>query len=573
MSKRSNNNKPGSTPKSEVDETNVKSGSKTQSSGRGSRRPNPKSESVNDGTKWVHRPNVSGVNASDCNDVAWYAHSPEMLKAAASINFTNVAGVLIPSVNKGDAVPGILAINWDPTVGDPRVFQLAADNIYSYIRHANSGAKNYDPADLMMYLLAADQIFSAIGMLTRAYGFMRTYAQQNKYLAKALITAMGFDYDDLLKNLSSMWFDINELIVRSRTIWVPGDLTFIARHYWMNQNVYTDGVDPKSQLYIYVQSTFWKFSADDPDVGSELVPEKWMSINFNTISTATNQPITIPGGLKTWAQAKSFVGSLITAIDIIGDGGIMAGDMLKAYGAANIYSLQPITSDYMLQPVKNDEVLTQIHNATAAVVPTQGVTQTATGIQLTNYEKSVPPEPFQILPKTVTLDFYGGQDPTPEMVMVATRLTQAAASITKVTVGSATTYTWIATNEGTERVQAFTMYWFDYYNASATTTKVVPDLVYTRFTTSSLMNGSTPSGAALNMMSPTRLLAQYSKFDWAPNIYLGAFNTATGQIHNYDDAQVYWLYGDLENYTDLASNTLNKMHTTAVLSEFGVPFI
>lgn len=62
------------------------------------------------------------------------------------------------------AIPGIAAIHYVPTIGtsgttEASAANIAAKNIYAYVRYANSGARNYEAVDLMMYLMACDSAY------------------------------------------------------------------------------------------------------------------------------------------------------------------------------------------------------------------------------------------------------------------------------------------------------------------------------------------------------------------------------------------------------------------------------
>lgn len=280
------------------------------------------------------------------NDVSWYAKTPELLRAAASLPFSITTGAK-PEFTIPEAVPGVLRIRWTPAVGgsDGNPINQAANSKYSFTVHANSRNYAYDPADQMKMILAGSQVFSAIAAGLRAYGIMHRFEQRDYYTPQALVSAMGFSYTDLRSNLANMWYGLNELIARSQQIWIPNDMPVITRWFWLNSNIYRDGGSIKAQYYIFQQRFFWKYV-----LGTSLE-----STNLESVAWPDD---------CTWSQYLGFVDSLIQPLLDSQDRGIIFGDILKAYGPDKIYALNNIDNTYVVEPVYDREVLTQIENLT-----------------------------------------------------------------------------------------------------------------------------------------------------------------------------------------------------------------
>lgn len=119
----------------------------------------------------------SGYRDCRSNDVLWYAKTPELLRSAASIPFSTTLGTK-PEFTIPTAVPGVLQIDWAPTVGgmEARPINQAANSIYSFTVHANSRNYSYDPADQMKMIIAGMQVFSALAAGIRAYGVMLNFS-------------------------------------------------------------------------------------------------------------------------------------------------------------------------------------------------------------------------------------------------------------------------------------------------------------------------------------------------------------------------------------------------------------
>lgn len=488
----------------------------------------------------------SRVRNSD-NDASWYALNPQLLKDAASINTTNVSGDPIRWNTSGQfsfgpwtsAVPGIFVLEWHPTVGTfsnisgPTVtgvtqnpnptaaINLAAKNIYSFVRHKNSGAANYESPDLMMAIEAATNAFSAIALGIRAYGIAMYYNQKNRYTPQALLSAMGFDPNDVINNLANFRYGINSRIARSQVIWVPNNLSIVARRFWLNTNVYKDSESHKAQFYMFTPGSFYKFEPKTSSTGSSLSVQNWGAGTQHTV-----------------AQYFALVDSLLDPIISDEDMGIMFGDMLKAYGENNLFRITAIPDDYAVVPVHNKEVLYQIHNATSINIPNSVVKQDGNGNiyqEMMQGGRNTPQVSEAILN-------YWEENPTPETVMVSTRMHSLVG-----TLGYNGTGYVMYPLSGTEYVQRFRIFQYNAANA----------LINNAIQTFDVGNNTDIYASIL------------SKFDWAP-VYLPTTFTQ-GATASADTWVADTLFQDLDNYTLTGPNTILKMHNTALLSEFGVP--
>lgn len=481
--------------------------------------------------------------ANTDNDVSWYAKSTQLLNDAASINTTNVSGFPVKIADSGlgtvvetdlaQSVPGIMTMSIIPSVGAyakesgtyelpaTAPINLAAKNIYSYVRHANSGSSNYDSPDLMMAILAADQVFSAIAMGIRAYGIAMSYDQTNRYTPIALLRAMGFDPDSVINNLSQFRFYINSLISRASVIWVPADMSVVNRHYWMFTNIYRDSEDSKAQYYMYVPYSFLKFEPKAVSTGSSMSVVKWLGDKNNH------------SVLEYFNMVTDMLDPIISDEDL----GIMFGDMLKAYGASNLFAINQIPDNYTIMAVHNKEVLQQIHNANSVSVEPSNVVQKDGDI-------------YQEFGATYRNNFRGGfrlinfweHSPSPAEVMVSTRLHCRPMQFDTTNIDAPTASVMCAT----EYVRLFTLWYYDGTgNLQSTNFKTFND------------------ESTLNL----GLLALISKFDWAPAVVTYAYQAGDSYLH--DTFTINGLFMDLDNYTELSLSTLSKLNTTALFSEIG----
>nr|DAL51049.1 MAG TPA_asm: capsid [Bacteriophage sp.] len=491
------------------------------------------------------------------NDPAWYAANSSLLRDSGSFSFNNPIGNRITLVPTGSgaipaktmSIPGVYAIKTAPSIGisvdNSSPVNIAARNIYSFVRHANSGHSNYDAPDLMLYLLAMDQLYSALAFMSRAYGVMSYYSQANRYLPKALMYAMGLDYDDFMAQLADFRYFINSSAVKVGSMCVPKSMSYFARHMWMYSNVYKDSAAWKSGLYLYTPYSFWQYAPIASSQGGSLVQVLVKGADSS--------------GLMTFAELRAMMTNMMNAIILDEDSNIMSGDILKAFTADGVFKIGPISEDYTVEPVHNVEVLGQINNATLVgeSLTNNTVTQSMTGATAGAllFNPGVATDTY-----TTT---YVGMDtlfncftdmPTPEEVMVNSRLT-----IQPLGDGAGTAH---FTSTGSDIAlfgQIFTFVADDNNKWDVVTpayaTKVVKYPFY--------------DAASIDLESFANITGQQECFDWHPQVIpvMGAVNDS-GAVTS---GSILWPQIDLDNYTMMNARDLEKMHETALLSQFAVP--
>lgn len=512
--------------------------------------------------KFIKDLKKEGFEVGKPNAITWYSKDENLLKAAASISFSTTTGLLLES-EANEATPGVMQITWAPCLGtgacistpNPTSAQLqntrltavnqAANITYSYLVHANSRTTRYDAPDAMMFIMAGAQVYSFLALGIRAYGTMREFDQRNAYTPEALINAMGFNYSDLRNNLNQMWFDINEIVDRVSQLWIPNEFPFIERWFWLNSNIYKDADSDRAQFYVFTPKMTLQLSETGEKFGTSLIPTTWDA-------NAT--------GGNTWAAYKSVLNGMIDALVASQDRGYIFGDILNAYGKDKLYTVASITPEYKVQPVYDQEVLMQIENSTSFQLLNNGIKQTDTGIIYQDFSNNTTnaatPNGTWINPGNGILNFHTINDqPTPEMVMIATRLRTNGWFWS----GTKTAPTGVAPTQcGTEYVFGYRIF----YN----TNKGLSNIGYR--TTSLGDIDSTTTHTASQMT----IIAQWSTFDWAPWLYtftqsgIDAVNTSITT-----NCPFYRAYGDYDVYTQIDPLTLAKIHRTAIYSEFGVP--
>lgn len=493
-----------------------------------------------------------------CNDPEWYIREGQLAKDVASFSFNNALGNAIElnvdsMSNTGISgkrlnMPGIMRIHTAPSVGyssdGSSPINLAAKNLYSWVRHANSGHSNYDSPDLMLYLVAMDSIYALIWHFQRAYGTARVYSQKNRYIGDALITAMGFIPSELRANLANFRAYINMLIVKASAFCTPTTMSLFKRHTWMYSGIYKDEDIEKSQMYLYVPDVLYMYNenagagkcdpiaccATDLDAGGRM-------------AAATRT-------LSAWyAIGDAMIARLVASEDI----NIMSGDIRKAYGD-NIWQIALVPEDHVVVPIFSDEILDQIHNTVFTGYYPRKVDDTTVESQFTTYtldsltiyqDVLAPLEPIVYKPQFINgshmsiehiLDM-AENDPSPERVLVATRnMTHA---ITKKYTFSGNSY-WLSELDSCGSDICFYADVMDYSSGGS--------MNYTIF-------------YGYDMQTPD--LERYTKFHKAPLVYYFALSAGSRGLSN--------VYGELGDFLPIDFSDIDKVHQSAILSMLGVP--
>lgn len=498
-----------------------------------------------------------GIDHYRDNDVSWYTTSEQLLKDTASLPFSHPVGgtiqIPVDPLNETSTTnltePGIMNIFMAPVCGSPMgptdPLNIAARNVFAYVRKANSGYSNYDAPDLMMYIIAVQSMASMYAWLTRFYGVARVYAQQNRYLGKYLVESQMVDWEDLVGNLANYRSEINTIAERMKALIVPRNFSIFDRGMWMFSGYYADQDTLKAQFYQYVPAYFHKYY-DSGEFAGTLQPVWTPTWQFRKVKFS-----------ELIAMANDMLTTLVSSQDIA----IMGGDILKAYGVENTFSVNQIADDYSLYPSYSEEVLTQIHNMRTLL----GYNSEQTS-NIETWGKANGFENFGVLKENVE----GGSDgslimsthflsatkpittgslldlrkesPTPADVMVATRLIPVCAT------------SYLKAQKG----WASTIKYSDWYVPIRFRVWAFSDGDGS-FATSSTWVGTE------SVSFPSYWMHDYSAFDWAPRIYFQEQPGSDGKV------KMLSTFGDLDNFTFVHDTTLQAMNYSALFAEVRVP--
>lgn len=475
----------------------------------------------------------SGTNSTNpFNSIEWYTPvgGKACVEDAGSLSFNRPLGGSFEVYGSKLTVPGIVRIDYLPSYGLANnavaPMNLAATNIYQFVRHMNSGHANYESVDLMMYLMAMDSIYTGISAVQRVIGLCAYYQTLNRYVPAKLIAALGFadtpaSIDGIYQDLPNIRFQFNLLIAKVNSLNIP-KLNITLRHVFMNANVYRDRDSEKSQLYCFVPRGLYEYNATQSETGGGLD----LIVLDNSLTV------------------RSLIGYINQCLDALltdEDCGIISGDILKAYKDNCLSKAEMLTSSYSLMPVFVPEILEQIHNSqcipfVSADAELEWLTTPSIKITQANGKAVFNPviDPEMIYISKALASSYTpvlnaiSEHPSSDDVMIATRL---ATLIFSDTVQSNYTFTSI----GSEIVLGYAMYFMD------------STVQFSTFDRS--------SGKDLYWLNA---------FAMHPIVYYGT-------IASTKMTAVTIVYGDLDNYTVYTHDNKLMLDECALFGLFGLP--
>nr|UVJ88903.1 putative capsid protein [Picobirnavirus sp.] len=472
--------------------------------------------------------NLGGSLKYSPNDPAWYMHNVSLADNSRTIPFSYQLGTRLSGYDYKDYVmPGLCAMELVPAYG-PALYKtdpinVASTQVYSYVRHANGGHSNYDSPDLMMYMLAMSQAYSCHEWLKRMFGYLNTYSVTNRYIPRAYAEADWIDFDDFIKNKANFHYFINEMAVTLTAHAIPQTLDLFKRHRFVYSNIYTDDISTRAALYMFTPAGFYKFDNTTSETGTSLQWSAWAHT----------------GTKHTYSDLVAYVKDLLNKVYGDEDAGIMSGDIKKAYGTDSIFQAEAITLEYSVLPIYDPAMLSQIHNATVydTIVP-RPVDQTADRViqnqQLCNVSELYPKETSGYAYLDTNLDNPSVADIFEMSRLVARKNTIAGRDDVVAIIG------------GSELVSYLRVYTFNYTNNN--------------YEYKSIYGSGVHIGDAGRYRYLLQQLDRLSKFRNHPLIH----------VIDSGNSDAYQIYGDMDNVTTISWQQLDALHTTALLSLFGV---
>lgn len=343
------------------------------------------------------------------NDWRFYAINEQIAKDFGSIPYNVLAGVgalfklLLPEDRTSDTkltekvlntremccttlrywqVPGIATSKTDGV-------NMAATQLYTFIRRANSGARNYEAADIMMYILAMAEIYSEYFEIKRALGIAQLYQIENHNLPDTVLSAININSKDLRNNIAQYRGKLNVLCSKINALAVPAYFRMFDRIAYITTKLFADSTSIRGQFYAFNKVGYRTWSAKTSEKGSSLV--------------ATRYPTGLDG--LTIQSRLTILESMIDAMFLDDDINTMSGDILKAFGQDKLYSVVPTPDDYVVMPTYDEDILAQIENSYAYTSYTNGQTLDTVSMSITQDNQLITFKPVvEFVPESSSYD-------------------------------------------------------------------------------------------------------------------------------------------------------------------------
>lgn len=302
------------------------------------------------------------------NDWSFYAVDEVIAKQVSNIPFNVLTGDVVPTtgtrwksgeeettnVVNSSAAPGFSRIDYIPGFGvstdATSGISLAANQLYAEMRKNNSGAKVYEAPDLLMFVLAVQDVIANISECVRAIKFVNKYTFTNKYLPKAICEGgFGIDYADLVANRAQYLAQLNTIIASVNTLGIPAYFSSLLRRIYISMNVFMDSDAIRGQYYIFRKMGYYLWDTTSSESGTKLDYKSFGMVVLD--------------GLSTFGDKLQAINSQIQAILSDTDALTMEGDIQKAWDQAQLVSLAYVSADEELDPMFDMDILAQIENA------------------------------------------------------------------------------------------------------------------------------------------------------------------------------------------------------------------
>lgn len=306
------------------------------------------------------------------NDWRFYAATEQIAKDVASLPFNYLGGTKFPTsgvtintqgqlevVNNTSAIPAVLNVNYVNSIGvttsKTQGINMAAIQLYTYVRQRNSGASNYEAPDLAMYILALRELYSELARLKKIIGLAGKFDYYNHNIPDLLLLACGVDANDLRNNLAQYRARLNLLISKADAFALPSYFKIIDRSYFIEASVFMDSNSIRGQFYNFNKRGYYVWSPVSSTTGTELV--------FKQTTTQTKFSYHLD-------QAQEMLDAMYLDSDAL----LMSGDILKAFGESGLMNMTEVPENYVTPFVYDEDILSQIENS-YAIKPSHTVTE------------------------------------------------------------------------------------------------------------------------------------------------------------------------------------------------------
>lgn len=320
------------------------------------------------------------------NDPNWYVANPSIVKDVANIPFAvynglqynmteSVSTAMFPSghANWQTNVPGVAAykyIPWYGTATPTSSLNLTMRALYSFVRHVNSGRTNYEAPDLMLYIMAMDNIYLIIHEIKRFIRLAYLYVLENRNVPEKIYSLLNLDLSDVVGNLANYRAQINVRIAKANSLAVPANFNLFKRRSVMGSVVLSDEPNRPTELIIPKADGYYKFNATANNGGKLEYVMPGLARDNDTQAKLKQS-----GGTCVLTTTKHTLNDYFRLLDDMlsvllsdEDINIMSGDIIKAYGD-NLFRLPFLEANEIQDIIHDENLLLQFTNSTVLDIP------------------------------------------------------------------------------------------------------------------------------------------------------------------------------------------------------------
>lgn len=314
-----------------------------------------------DGDRRGRQEKVEKDEFAKYNKLSYYIPDPTLVNNATQLSYQSINGVtpledyMVPTIMKiyMNPSPGLTYQGSNPAINHPdrTGVNMAGLKIFNLLSMTSGRNMQYAPQDVSMCILAMSQLLALHGFIHRLFQSVKLWNTYNRMYPRAIITAMGIDYDDFVSNLSDYRTRYNALVAAANQLPIILNLGFLKKSIGEFSYVFTDSDSPLSQSYLFLPESTW------------LIDES--SYSGGTILKTT--PVCPKAG-----QVRTFSDLMINVLRPMVDALLTSSTLNLVYADLLNYAMKGneirftnldfITEEETLIPVHNWEALLHIHN-------------------------------------------------------------------------------------------------------------------------------------------------------------------------------------------------------------------
>lgn len=353
------------------------------------------------------------------NDIKWHTKNANTVADIMSYPFNVMVGngfhLFDGHEIKGhkahtNGYPFLMSFDVDWYLGDSgaqtpnSTLNIAAANLYAFMRQHNSGSTNYQRSDLFTSVFAGTiDIIANIAYIDKLFDVVSKYSNRNRTIPHAIYASCGIDYRDLVDNLANYRAKFNTILAKATSLIMPKEYPIVDQLVSIYKDIHIDfdSNTGREQIINIVKAVHHIY---DP-VGSP---------NGGRVKTITTADLFISGGSATdavyitgnpgsdsgivypqdWEVGTTgyvkmemllyILDRQINALITDDDYNTMAGDIMKAfekYGAGEFWTFQPKERNSEMEITYSEEFLKQLHNCSFLPIPINVTAQSGTGKQ------------------------------------------------------------------------------------------------------------------------------------------------------------------------------------------------